>query len=98
MSLHTTFCRHDVGDGIIGSPFTQVASPGAWIDVLGVRRSQPRGPCVMGPFEGLAMARRPRWRSFLWTDAPELHTLVQLGGCYSVVCVVGSETTETVTA
>ena len=33
-----------------------------------------------------------------WTDAPELHTLVQLGGCKSLVCLVGSETTETVTA
>ena len=70
----------------------------AKIDALDARRWQPRARCVLGLFQRLAMARRPRWRSFLWTDAPELHTLVQLGGCKSLVCLVGSETTETVTA
>ena len=55
--------------------------------------------------DAVVAVRRP-WHS--WTahltlhpglsgGFPQISPLV-LGGCYSVVCVVGSETTETVTA
>ena len=36
----------------------------AKIDALDARRWQPRARCVLGLFQRLAMARRPRWRSF----------------------------------
>ena len=98
MSLHTLSLTMMPFMCIVGSPSAQVASH-VQRSMLSMRAGGSHVPAAS--WVNLNVLQCPGGRDgghSNWMDAPELHTLVQLDGCKSLVCVAGSETTETVSA
>ena len=98
MSLHTLSLTMMPFMCIVGSPSVQVASH-VQRSMLSMRADGSHVPAASVVHSNVLPWPGGRGGCHSnWMDAPELYTLVQLGGCCSLVCVVGSETTETVTA